>query len=227
MHVLGHDPAPGDDVSGKDRRRFEALVERRAGGEPIPYIKGYAEFRGIELLTKPGVFVPRDSSEFLAEQAIRRLRRRKHPVHVDVATGGGTIALAVADEVPKPRSGAPTWRATRCVSRARTRRRSASGRASRSETCSTRFRSGCGDPSTWSRSTLLCAGRRDRRPARRDPRLGTPAHPHRSQHRRPRFDRTHRRGSAALAPDERMAVDGGQSRPGQGSQARLHGRRVP
>jgi len=72
-----------------------------AAGEPIPYIKGYAEFRGIELLTKPGVFVPRDSSEFLAEQAIRRLRRRKHPVHVDLATGGGTIALAVADEVPK------------------------------------------------------------------------------------------------------------------------------
>jgi release factor glutamine methyltransferase len=49
----------------------------------------------------PGVFVPRDSSEFLAEQAVRRLRRRKNPVHVDLATGGGTIALAVADEVPK------------------------------------------------------------------------------------------------------------------------------
>jgi release factor glutamine methyltransferase len=100
-YVLGEDPQPGDDVSGKDRRRFEALVDRRAAGEPIPYIKGYAEFRNIELRTKPGVFVPRDSSEFLAEQAIRRLRRRKHPVHVDLATGGGTIALAVADEVPK------------------------------------------------------------------------------------------------------------------------------
>jgi len=45
--------------------------------------------------------VPRDSSEFLAEQAVRRLRGRKKPVHVDLATGGGTIALAVADEVPK------------------------------------------------------------------------------------------------------------------------------
>ncbi len=47
------------------------------------------------------MFVPRDSSEFLAEQAVRRLRGRKKPVHVDLATGGGTIALAVADEVPK------------------------------------------------------------------------------------------------------------------------------
>ena len=78
-----------------------AFVDRRATGEPIPYIKGYAEFRGIELRTKPGVFVPRDSSEFLAEQAVRRLRRRRHPVYVDLATGGGTIALAVADEVPE------------------------------------------------------------------------------------------------------------------------------
>jgi release factor glutamine methyltransferase len=49
------------------------------------------------------VFVPRDSSEFLAEQAVRRLRGRKKPVHVDLATGGGTIALAVADEVPRAR----------------------------------------------------------------------------------------------------------------------------
>ncbi len=101
QHVLGHDPDPGDDIPGKARKRFEALVARRVSGEPIPYIKGYAEFRGLEIQTRPGVFVPRDSSEFLAEQAMRRLRRRKRPVHVDLATGGGTIALAVADEVPK------------------------------------------------------------------------------------------------------------------------------
>ena len=100
-HVLGHDPDPGDEVPPKVRKRFERLVARRITGEPIPYIKGYTEFRGIELRTEPGVFVPRDSSEFLAEQAVRRLRRRKHPVHVDLASGGGTIALAVADEVSK------------------------------------------------------------------------------------------------------------------------------
>ena len=53
--------------------------------------------------SEPGVFVPRDSSEFLAEQAVRRLRKRKRPIHVDLATGAGTIALAVANEVPKAR----------------------------------------------------------------------------------------------------------------------------
>ena len=101
LHVMGEDPDPDEEIPPKTRRRFEALVARRAEGEPIPYIKGYSAFRDIELIAKPGVFVPRDSSEWLAEQAIRRLRGRKHPVLVDLATGGGTIALSVADEVPK------------------------------------------------------------------------------------------------------------------------------
>jgi release factor glutamine methyltransferase len=43
--------------------------------------------------------VPRDSTEYLAEQAIRRLRGRRRPVAVDLATGGGTVALAIANEV--------------------------------------------------------------------------------------------------------------------------------
>jgi release factor glutamine methyltransferase len=99
-HVLGEEPDSKDDVSAADRRTFDRLVRRRATGEPIPFIKGYTEFRGLELLVRPGVFVPRDASEFLAEQATRRLRRRPRPVHVDLATGAGTIALAVANEVP-------------------------------------------------------------------------------------------------------------------------------
>ncbi|MEP6973518.1 MAG: HemK/PrmC family methyltransferase [Actinomycetota bacterium] len=101
IHVLGHEPEPGDAVPPKACRRFDEMVARRSTGEPIPFIKGYAEFRGLELLAEPGVFVPRHSSEFLAEQAVRRLRPRKAPVAVDLATGGGTIALAVANEVPK------------------------------------------------------------------------------------------------------------------------------
>ena len=101
LHVLGEDPDPDEEIPPRARREFEALVTRRAEGEPIPYIKGYSTFRDIELIASPGVFVPRDSSEWLAEQAIRRLRGRTRPILVDLATGGGTIALAVADEVPK------------------------------------------------------------------------------------------------------------------------------
>jgi release factor glutamine methyltransferase len=93
-----------DDVPERVRKRFDAMIERRADGEPVQLIKGYAEFRGMRLIVRPGVFIPRDSSEFLAEQAIRRLRRRRSPVHVDIATGGGPVALAVAHEVPRARS---------------------------------------------------------------------------------------------------------------------------
>lgn len=90
---------PDAEVAAPVRRRFERMIERRATGEPVQLIKGFAVFRGLEVLSRPGVFVPRDSTEFLAEQAIRRLRGRRRPVAVDLATGGGTVALAIANEV--------------------------------------------------------------------------------------------------------------------------------
>jgi release factor glutamine methyltransferase len=100
-HVIDHEPDPREEISERDRRRFDRLVRRRATGEPIPFLKGYTDFRGLELLVRPGVFVPRDASENLADQAARRLRGRRRPIHVDLATGAGTIALAVASEVPR------------------------------------------------------------------------------------------------------------------------------
>jgi release factor glutamine methyltransferase len=99
-HALGVDELDLDmEVPAPARRRFERMIARRADGEPTQLIKGYAIFRGLEITARPGVFVPRDSTEFLAEQAAKRLRRRRRPVLVDIATGGGTIALAVANEV--------------------------------------------------------------------------------------------------------------------------------
>ncbi len=100
-HVLGEELDLDEEISPKREKSFRAMIDRRATGEPVPYITGVAEFRGLELRARPGVFVPRDSSEFLAEQAVRRLRGRNAPVHLDLATGGGTVALAVANEVPK------------------------------------------------------------------------------------------------------------------------------
>jgi release factor glutamine methyltransferase len=99
MHAMDVDEIDAnDDVSSSQLRRFDTMVRRRATGEPTQFIKGYAEFRGLRLIARPGVFVPRDSTEFLAEQAVRRLRRRRHGVAVDLATGGGTVALAIANE---------------------------------------------------------------------------------------------------------------------------------
>jgi release factor glutamine methyltransferase len=100
-YALGVDEVdPDEDVPAPVVRRFHRMVERRATGEPVQLIKGFAVFRGLEVLARPGVFVPRDSTEFLAEQAIRRLRRRQDPVAVDLACGGGTVGLAIAAEVP-------------------------------------------------------------------------------------------------------------------------------
>lgn len=87
--------------SVEERQRFREMVARRARGEPIARIKGYLDFRGMRLLVRSGVFVPRISSELLADEAIAILRRRRGArIAVDVATGSGPVALAMAKAVP-------------------------------------------------------------------------------------------------------------------------------
>ena len=106
--------ATGDEVedlpddyepSQRLRERYLSYIARRAAGEPQPFIRGSIEFYGLELKVKPGAFVPRPSSELTVERAVKRLRRRRQPVVVDVCTGAGPIALAIADDVP----GAEVW----------------------------------------------------------------------------------------------------------------------
>ncbi len=91
-----------DDVAA---RHFAAVVDRRAGREPLQYIVGRAAFRHLDLAVGPGVFVPRPESELVAGTAINELRRLQQqgepaPVAVDLCTGSGAIALALATEVP-------------------------------------------------------------------------------------------------------------------------------
>ena len=88
-------------VDGRGARRYANLIRRRAGGEPMAHILGWTEFRGLRLTVRPGAFVPRQSSEFTVAQALRRLRRRARPVAVDLATGIGPIALALAAGAPR------------------------------------------------------------------------------------------------------------------------------
>jgi release factor glutamine methyltransferase len=87
-------------LSKRDGERFLSMVARRAGGEPLPFITGRIEFWGLELKVKPGPFVPRPSSELTVDRAVKKLRKMENPVVVDVATGAGPIALAIADDVP-------------------------------------------------------------------------------------------------------------------------------
>lgn len=102
QHVLGREitaEALDGEVPAAARRRFERLLHRRLAGQPVALIVGTTAFRRMELKVASGVFIPRSSSELLAGEAIRRLRGRRGPVAVDVATGSGPVALAIAREV--------------------------------------------------------------------------------------------------------------------------------
>ena len=91
---------PAFEPKPRDRERYLSVIARRAGGEPLPFLTGHIEFYGLDLQVKPGAFVPRPSSEFTVERAVKRLRRRPRPVVIDMCTGAGPIALAIASEVP-------------------------------------------------------------------------------------------------------------------------------
>jgi release factor glutamine methyltransferase len=85
--------------------RFWESISRRAAREPLQHITGLAYFRYLELEVGPGVFVPRPETEVMTGWAIDRLREMDvaEPVVVDLGTGSGAIALAIAQEVPRAR----------------------------------------------------------------------------------------------------------------------------
>ena len=82
---------------------YDALVARRAAREPLQHLTGLAHFRFVELAVGPGVFVPRPETELLAGWAVEQAAALDRPVVVDLCTGSGAIAKAVADEVPGAR----------------------------------------------------------------------------------------------------------------------------
>lgn len=92
----------GDNVPVEDAEAIDALVARRAGREPLQHLTGVAPFRHLELAVGPGVFVPRPETETVAQFAIDALlgAADPQPIGVDLGTGSGAIALAMATEVP-------------------------------------------------------------------------------------------------------------------------------
>lgn len=84
---------------GPEAETFTAYVDRRAAREPLQHITGRAFFRALTLAVGPGVFVPRPETELVAGAAIIAARGFLHPVVVDLGTGSGAIALAVATEL--------------------------------------------------------------------------------------------------------------------------------
>src|SRR5687768_15104534 len=80
-------------------RRFQEHARRRAQREPVAYILGRKGFRRLELAVDPRVLVPRPETELLVEIAVELEPRTV----LDVGTGCGAVALAIADELPRAR----------------------------------------------------------------------------------------------------------------------------
>lgn len=89
-----------DELPADTAKSFAALVERRIDGEPLQYLTGVQSFRGLELAVGPGVLVPRPETEQLVEAALAWLAGVDMPKVIDVGTGSGAIALAIAAERP-------------------------------------------------------------------------------------------------------------------------------
>ena len=100
--VLAHPEAP---LTGNLPAVLDALVGRLEGGEPLPYILGAWEFFGLKFEVTPDVLIPRPETELLVERAIAWLRKTGSAGRVyrvmDVGTGSGCIAVALAVNIPR------------------------------------------------------------------------------------------------------------------------------
>ncbi|HSV18308.1 MAG TPA: peptide chain release factor N(5)-glutamine methyltransferase [Casimicrobiaceae bacterium] len=104
-HVLERDRAwlaahATDVVARAALDRFFELAKRRRDGEPVAYLTGRREFWGLDLRINPAVLIPRPETETLVQAALTRLPADRAGRILDLGTGSGAIALALAHERP-------------------------------------------------------------------------------------------------------------------------------
>lgn len=104
MSVLGTDRAGvyarAEGLGAAEAKAYGRALCLRCTGSPLQHLTGTAGFRGLELVVRPGVFVPRPETEILVDVALEMLAGVEEPVVVDVGTGTGAVALAVKAERP-------------------------------------------------------------------------------------------------------------------------------
>jgi release factor glutamine methyltransferase len=95
--------AGGTEIDAASLERFERMVARREAREPLAYIVGRREFFSLEFAVRPDVLIPRPETETVVEAALDFLRRRPAATVLDIGTGSGTIAIAIAVNAPRAR----------------------------------------------------------------------------------------------------------------------------
>jgi release factor glutamine methyltransferase len=99
-HLVAH---PEQAVSGHQRDRFLAWAERRRAGEPVAYLTGSREFYSLAFKVTPAVLIPRPETELLVDRALERAHVDAECRVLDLATGSGCVAVAIAKHRPRAR----------------------------------------------------------------------------------------------------------------------------
>lgn len=88
-------------VPSRVRAELQALLQRRLKGEPVSYLIGRKEFWSLPFRVGPAVMVPRPQTETVVEEALKLFPSASSPLILDIGTGSGAIAIALATELPQ------------------------------------------------------------------------------------------------------------------------------